>query len=276
LRHSFFASPLNAKAIHRIRLLAPQNRGNLLDIVVFVFNLSLLWIVTRLSQNLVRQAETDRLAMLAVSLFFAGLLVLQPLGPILKRWSFHQRNVEGSSAGVAAGCLITFYIFPYIVIMLIISLNASLYFLEAFRDSQWQEISYPILLGGIVMSFVNAVLIYRYFLTPKRQPRWKFLTTPQAEWLGDTCTLLNVICFQILWSSYTASPFFSRWVTSTPLGKPGSLTDLLGRLILIGAVAMLVYFPPRIFYLVEDKHLKLTLLTMLLANLPLIIRIVVF
>jgi hypothetical protein len=265
---------LNAKAIHKIRLLAPQNRGNLLDIFVFVFNLSLMWIITRLSLSLVRQAETDRPAMLAVSLFFAGLLVLQPIGPILKRWSFHQRNVGGSSA--ATGCLITFYIFPYVVIMLIISLQASLYFLEAFRDSRWQEISYPILLGGIVISFVNAVLIYRYFLTPKRQPRWRFLTTTQAEWLGDTCMLLNVICFQILWSGFTASPFFSEWVTGTPLGKPGSFTDLLGRLILIGAVAMLVYFPPRIFYLVEDKHLKLTMLTMLLANLPLIVRLVIF
>jgi len=262
---------LNAKAIHKI-LLAPQNRGNLLDILVFVFNLSLIWIITRLSLSLVRQAETDRFAMLIISLFFAGLLVLQPLGPILKRWSFHQRNVKGLSA---AGCLITFYIFPYVVIMLIISLQASLYFLEGFRDSEWQEISYPILLGGIVMSFVNAVLIYRYFLPPKRPPRWRFLTTPPAEWLGDACMLLNVICFQILWSSYTASPFFSRWVTSTPLGKPGSFTDILGRLILIGAVALLVYFPPRIFYLVEDKHLKLTLLTMLLANLPLILRLVV-
>ena len=266
---------MNAKPIHKIRLLAPHNRGNLLDIFVFVFNLSLMWIVTRLSLSLVRQAETDRPAMLAISLFFAGLLLLQPLGPILKRWSFHQRNKEGSLSN-AAGCLITFYIFPYIVIMLIISLNASLYFLEAFRDSRWQEISYPILLGGIVISLVNAVLIYRYFLAPKKQPRWKFLTAPQAEWLGDTCTLLNVICFQILWSSFTASAFFSEWVTRTPLGKPGSFTDLLGRLILIGAVAMLVYFPPRIFYLIEDKHLKLTLLTMLLANLPLIVRLVVF
>jgi len=266
---------LNAKAIHKIRLLAPQNRGNLLDLFVFVFNLSLIWIVTRLSLNLIRQAETDRPAMLAVSGFFAGLLVLQPLGPILKRWSFHQRNKE-SSLSDAAGCLITFYIFPYLVIMLIISLNASLYFLEAFRDSRWQEISYPILLGGIVVSFVNAVPIYRYFLKPKKQPRWRFLTTPQAEWLGYTCTLLNVICFQILWSSFTASAFFSEWVTKTPLGKAGIFTDILGRLIVIAAVAMLVYFPPRIFYLVEDKHLRVTLLTMLLANLPLIVRIVWF
>lgn len=267
---------MNAKAIHKIHLLAPQNRGNLLDLLVFIFNLGLMWIVTRLTLGLVRQAETDRSAMLAISLFFAGLLVLQPLGPILKRWSVHQRKGEGSSAGAAAGCLITFYIFPYLVIMLIISLNASLYFLEAFRDSRWQEISYPILLGGIIMSFVNGVLIYRYFLAPKRQPRWRFLTTSRAEWLGDTCMFLNVICFQILWSSYTASPFFRQWVTGTPLGRAGSFTDLLGRLILIGAVAMLVYFPPRIFYLVEDKHLKLTLLTMLLANLPLIVRLVVF
>jgi hypothetical protein len=63
-------------------------------------------------------------------------------------------------------------------------------------------------------------------------------------------------------------------VTSTPLGKSGSFTDVLGRLIVISALAALVYFPARIFYLVEDRHLKLTSLMMLVANLPLILGVV--
>jgi hypothetical protein len=56
--------------------------------------------------------------------------------------------------------------------------------------------------------------------------------------------------------------------------KPGSVTDILGRFIVIGSLALLVYFPARIFYLAVDKRRKITWLTMLLANLPLIVRAV--
>jgi hypothetical protein len=72
----------------------------------------------------------------------------------------------------------------------------------------------------------------------------------------------------------TASASFWETLTGTPLGEPGSFTDLLGRFIIIGALALLVYFPGRIFYLVEDRRRKITWLTMLLANLPLIVRAV--
>ncbi len=61
-------------------ILTPRHRGILLDGVVLLFNLSLMWIITRLSLNLVQQAEEDWLAKLAIGLFFAGLLFLQPLG----------------------------------------------------------------------------------------------------------------------------------------------------------------------------------------------------
>ena len=62
-------------------------------------------------------------------------------------------------------------------------------------------------------------------------------------------------------------------MTRTPLGTAGSITDILGRLIATAAFAMVLYFPARIYYLAEDKHLALTWATMLLANLPLILRI---
>jgi hypothetical protein len=60
------------------------------------------------------------------------------------------------------------------------------------------------------------------------------------------------------------------------LGRPGSFTDYLGSFIIIGVLALFFYLPPRIFYLVIDQHRKITWLTMLLANLPLILGVVLF
>jgi hypothetical protein len=67
-----------------------------------------------------------------------------------------------------------------------------------------------------------------------KEPRWRFLTTPQSALLGDVLMFLNVICLQVLWNSLTASSLFWELLTTTPLGKPGSITDIPGRLTLIG------------------------------------------
>ena len=251
-----------------------RNRGILLDLVVFVINLILMSIVTRLSLNLVHQADEDVLPRVTIGLFFAGVFFLQPMGPILKRWSFHQRHKFDT--GSSAGCLLSWFMFVYIVMMLLLSATATIILSEAIfeRGSAESAIGPLFILGGLVLSIVNAVFIYRYFLRPKKKPRWKFLTTPQSAMLGDVLMFLNVICLQILWNSLTASAFFWELLTSTPLGKPGSVTDILGRFIVIGSLALLVYFPARIFYLVEDKNRKITWLTMVLANLPLILRAV--
>jgi hypothetical protein len=255
-------------------ILEPRNRGILLDIVVFLINLVLMSIITKLSLNLVRQAEQDRLATIAIGLFFGGLFFLQPLGPILKRWSFHQRFKFDTNS--SAGCLLFWFMWFYIIMMLLLSGTATIILTGVLfdRGSPESEIGPVLILVGFALSIVNAVFIYRFFLTPKRKPRWRFLTTPQAAMLGDVLMFLNVICLQILWNSLTASKSFWEHLTSTPLGKPGSFTDILGRFIVIGFLALLVYFPARIFYLVEDKNRKITWLTMLLANMPLILRAV--
>ena len=93
------------------KIFAQQNRGILLDIVVFLINLLLMQILTILSRKLVYQAEQDVFAKLAIGLFFAGLFFLQPLGPVLKRWSFHQRfKFESNST---AGCLLFWFMWVY-------------------------------------------------------------------------------------------------------------------------------------------------------------------
>jgi hypothetical protein len=258
-------------------IFARRNRGILLDVVVFLLNLILLRVVTSLALNLAHQAEENTIAKLAVGLYFAGLFLLQPLGPILKRWSFHQEARFAVDSN--AGCLLFWFMFPYIVIMLCISGAASIVLSEVIfeRGSDWANVGIAFILGGFVFSFVNAGIAYRYFLKPKKEPKWKFLMTPQAEVLGDVFMFLNVICFQILWGCITASELFWESMNTTVHGKsPGLITSTVLRLFAVGALALLVYFPPRIFYLAIDRRRKITWLTMLLANLPLILGVVFF
>ena len=256
------------------KLLEPQNRGILLDLVVFVLNLTLMIFLTRLSRNLVDQAEENVTAKALVGLFFAGLFFLQPLGPVLKRWSFHKESKFETDSPI--GCLLFWFMFFYLVMMFLISSTATIMLTEVFFEpgSGGGEVGTVLILVGFVWSIVNTVLIYRYFHRPKKPPRWKFLTTHQAALLGDVCMFLNVICLQILWNNLTSAESFWNNMLSTPLGSPGSFTDILGRFIVIGTLALLVYFPGRIFYLAEDRRRKIVWLTMLLANLPLLLRAV--
>jgi hypothetical protein len=256
------------------KLFAPRNRGILLDIIVFLVNLILMSVLTRLSIDLADEAEHDVTAKAAVGLYFAGLFFLQPLGPVLKRWSFHQQHKFDSES--LAGCLLMGLMFFYLVMMLLISSTATIILTEVLFEpgSPESQIGPVLILGGLGWSMVNVVLIYRYFVRPKKPPRWSFLTTPAAGILGDIFMFTNMIALQVLWNSLTAATSFWSNLTSTPLGRPGSFTDILGRFIVIGSLALLVYFPGRIFYLVEDRRRKIIWLTMLLANLPLLVRAV--
>jgi hypothetical protein len=256
------------------KLLAPRNRGILLDIVVFFVNLILMNILTRLSRDLVDLSEHDVLAKAAIGVYFAGLFFLQPLGPVFKRWSFHQQHKFDSES--LTGCLLLGLMFFYLIMMLLISSAAIIILTEVLfeQGSPESQIGPVLILVGLAWSIVNVVLIYRYFVRPKKPPRWSFLTTPVAAILGDIFMFVNMISLQVLWNSLTAATSFWSNLTSTPLGRPGSFTDILGRFIVIGTLALLVYFPGRMYYLVEDRRRKIIWLTMLLANLPLLLRAV--
>jgi hypothetical protein len=251
------------------QVLAPNNRGIVLDLVVFGAGVFLFRALAILANALVHAARTDMRARLAVGLFFAALIVIQPLGPLLRRWSFHQRNAFGTDSG--AGCLVFWFMFAYLALMFALCGAAVVILGDVF--SAGADVSVVLALVGFVWSIISVGFVYRYFVPPTKPPRWTFLTTPAAAHFGDAFIYLNVIGFQILWVSVTASGAFREIVTGTPLGRPGSLTDVLGRLVVIAACAVLLYLPARIFYLAEDKHRALTWATVLLANLPLILRI---
>ena len=250
-------------------VLAPNNRGIVLDLVVFVVSLLLVQTLAMLANTLVHAAGEDVRAKLAIGLFFAALVLVQPLAPILKRWSFHQRN--SFSAESSAGCLLFWFMFVYLAMMFILCGVAAVVLGEVFFTGP--DVGVLLALAGFVWSIISVGFVYRYFMTPKKPPRWTFLTTPAAEHLGDGFLYLNALGFQILWGSVTASGPFRELVTGTPLGRPGGFTDILGRLVVIAVSAVLLYLPARLFYLAEDKHRALTWATILLANLPLILRI---
>jgi len=247
----------------------------LLDVTVFLFQLILIRLLTTLSLGFVSQAEDDAFAKTTISLFLIGLFVLQPLGPILKRWSFHQhfKSFTNDQNGLI-GFLLSVYKFFYIAAMWIMIYLAYLYFSDAFPNFHSERIEKLVVAGAFVLPVVSGFVIFRYFRSPKKPPRWKFLMTPQAEALGDLCMFLNVICFQMLFTVYVSSPHFWNVLHKITRQSSGEFVQSLsGRLYIAGIAALLAYFPPRIFYLVIDQRRKITWLMMLLANLPLILAI---
>ena len=108
-------------------------------------------------------------------------------------------------------------------------------------------------------------LVYRYFSPPQKPPKSEFLRHPQSEMLGDVCFFVNMILFQIVWNL----------LSFAGLGRPSGTAEFFGRLFLFCFLALLIYFPPRMFYLAEDISRRLTWLTMLVANSPMIVRLLI-
>lgn len=126
-------------------------------------------------------------------------------------------------------------------------------------------VSVPLIIMGMILTIIQTYLIYLFFSSPKKPPRWPFLLTRQSETLGDVCLFLNMILFQVFWNM----------LTFAGLGHPSSLLEFGGRLFFLSFIALLIYFPPRMFYLAEDIGRRRTWLTMLLANSPVIIRVLI-
>ncbi len=121
----------------------------------------------------------------------------------------------------------------------------------------------PFIFGLLALSIIQTVLVYRYFSPPKKAPAGAFWRDQRSALLGDLCIFLNMILFQVLWNVMTSGPF----------ARVKGFEDFAGRLFFLWFVSILVYFPPRIFYLAEDINRPASWLTTLLANSPVILRV---
>lgn len=254
-------------------LFAKPNRGLLLDISIFVLNVFLMRLLTGLFIDLFRQVSAEKpFAKLVLGLAFLGMWILPALGAVLKRWHFHQRlkgqgitdeSAEAKLTGGLAGCLFNplFYFCLNLVVMsaTLTGLGDVIFGKELLNNG---PLFISLVIAGLVLTIIQTFLIYRYFSPPKKPPS-KFLRSPQSDALGDICLFLNMILFQVVWNL----------LTFAPLGRPASFLEFAGRLFFLSFIALLIYFPPRMFYLAEDINRPRTWLTMLLANSPVILRV---
>jgi hypothetical protein len=260
------AALINFKSV----LLAKTNRGLLLDIVVFLANVFLMHLLTRLFIGLGRQAVAgDKIAKFALAFCALGMWTLPVAGTLLKRWHFHQRlQAEGKTAASSdtnlAGCIfnrISYFCLNLGILAVILTAFGKLLF--GSNPITTPGILIPTFFFSIWLTQFQTALIYRYFSPPEFPPTSEFLRSPQSETLGDICLFLNMILFQLVWNTLA---FLS-------LRPPSSVAEFVVRLLFLCLIALLIYFPPRMIYLAEDINRPRTWLTMLLANSPVIVRL---
>ena len=264
---------MNVKTIY-----AETNRGILLDVVVFLLNLLLMRWLTKSFVELVRLASADdTFAEFALGLFFLSIFVLPAAGALLKRWHFHQtlarlpgrrakanRRTATPVDNAAVGCLL--HPAFYLAVSLCLSVTAAVILgTQVFGEDFHQNgaIFLPLILCSLVLSIIQTIAVYSYFEPPTKDPKREFLRDQRSALLGDFCIYLNMIFFQVLWNVALSSPF----------GRVTGFEDFAGRAFFLFFIALLVYFPPRIFYLAEDINRPTAWLTILLANSPVILRV---
>jgi len=253
------------------KIFAKHNRGLLLDVVVFILNVFLMRWLTGYFLELVQLANTEeKLAQFALSSMCLAMWLLPAAGAVMKRWHFHHRlQKEGRTVewdSNVGGCLFNPIFYFCLNLVLFSAIMAGLgEFLFGRRLFDNGAIFVPMIFMGMIATIVQTYLIYRYFSAPKTPPRSEFLRHPESEILGDVCIFTNMILFQICWNTLTFVPF----------GRPSGPLEFFGRLFFLCFLAMLIYFPPRMFYLVEDINRRRTWATMLLANSPVIIKVLI-
>lgn len=249
-------------------LFAEPNRGLLLDIFVFLANILIMQLLSGWVVDLFAGVSAENpAAKLLLSLIFLAMWVLPALGSILKRWHFHQRlkaSRKDSEFTGLAGCLfnpIFYFCLNLVITSAVLTGLGDVLFGKALLNNG--ALFVPFVIAGLLLTILQTFLIYQYFSAPKAEPHIEFLKNPLSELLGDICIFLNMTLFQVFWNM----------LTFAPLGPPASVLEFGGRLFFLCFIAMLIYFPPRMFYLAEDINQRRTWLTMLLANSPVILRV---
>lgn len=252
-----------------ISLFARRNRGILLDVFVFIINIFLMRSLSSRFISLVQEAsDGSGIAEFTLFLFCLGIFLLPPLGATLKRRHFHRRlRLKGKTTALPedffGGCLFNPISYFCLNVVILCTLTAFvLQFIYGDKEPDGSVFVSSILLG-IVFNIFQTTIVYRYFSPPKTEPRAPFLQDPRSEIFGDACIYLNMILFQLIWNVLTLAQF----------DRVSGVGDFLGRLFFLSFAALLVYFPPRIFYLAEDIKRPRAWLTILLANSPVIFRI---
>ena len=241
-------------------ILKRTNRGILLDVVVFLVNVFLMRMLTTRFVGTVQAAYADDgFALIVIFLFFVSLMVLAPIGAVLKRWHFHARLVQSPDSKPIEpnGCLFSPILYYSLMVVIFAVVDAFIFQYFYGDDREHPGAFIGSIVAGMVGMGIHTWLVYRYFSPPKRPPRSAFMLSPISELLGDVCIYVNMLFFQIMWN-----------ILSSAFGRPTDASGILANLLGLTFAALLIYFPPRMLYLAEDIHRRRTWFFIFLANLP--------
>jgi hypothetical protein len=244
------------------KIFEPKNRVILLDVVIFFVNLILLTFLARLFASVTQDAKTNVQSKSAMIVFLLGICLLSPAGAVLKRRGAHGRNPELSADAV--GCLWL----PYFLSQLMFWIFAGVMYVELLEQTSGDSststrLFLPLFIGIPLVAVFNTLVFFFYFLKPKHAPFFKLLESPQAESLGDTLLFLNLIGYQVFWI---------HLMSELPKDHKG----LFDRLSTFAFTAVLIYIPPRLFYLIENRERPRVWWVMLLSNSPILLRLLLW
>ena len=238
--------------------------GRWLDIFIFALNWFLLPMLATWFNGIVHRASAgDEAAARWLFVIGVALLVLAPAGATLKRWHVYQRKQDGLGDPTAS-CL--FSPIFYICLMFVVYAAVHAYIFQAVYGSNEPPggVFVGSIFGGMAICIVHTWLVYRYFSKPKEPPHSAFLRNPLSGKIGDVLIWTNATLFQMFWNLFVNLGF----------PRASSVGEAFARVPILIFVALLLYFPPRIFYLARDRRAS-DWLWMLFANLPTILRFVI-
>jgi hypothetical protein len=223
-------------------------------------------LASRFYEIAVSAKQGDRTSIFLIFLYFASLMFLAPAGAVLDRWHFHRRvaNMNADWSDMANGCLFNPLIY-FGIIAILNSIVTGMLLRFIYGDAGPGE---PAKIVAIVINLTVAILqtflVYRYFTQPSRDPRSRFMLGPASEALGTICIFLNMLLFQVMWN-----------VLALGFERPRNVYDIFTSLLALMIGSLIIYFPPRIFYLAEDVKNRRTWIFIVLANLPVLYRALV-
>lgn len=248
-----------------------RNRGIVLDVVVFIVNLALMSDVSGRLNDFIgvgRDRPNDARAMAIMAGYCALACVLPATGALLKYVSGSQKHTPHFYRKTWAK-----QFFPMMTIILIFQFLSQAVFLFAgynyegrmlaqLTDSGGLSVFLKVLLPILGLFILINPLIVRLNFVKNRRHYLSGITRDGVEFLGDVVLFLNMILFQVFWGIFMAD-LTQDW------------GGLLERVLALAITSLLLYLPPRLIYLADDGHRSIVWVTMVLANLPIIIRIII-
>ena len=234
---------------------------------MFFIQILLFYVLAGQFRSVAQKANAGELiSKTSMALYCFALVALSPIAAILKRRPTRLRDpnfddkVDSLPGGLKKAATVVYFLSQFLF-----SLAACMLSVEIWEDfsgrSYTDKLFLPLFFLIPSIAIINTLIFVIYFRPIKRKVAISFLASQGSEFFGDALLFLNMILFQVFWG------YLMTDLTHDYRG-------LAMRVFMFAFTALIIYFPPRLLFLAEHLEDKRVWLFMLLANLPIILRLI--